>query len=97
MRDTAPQLISRARINVGWPKRFKPERVAICFIDMVESGHLNVPLEKLPDFLRAKGYPQIAWAVAEQVKARHVQRLIGVGKDDALTKRKLIKDIINGR
>ena len=96
MKATSPIAKVRAKAVVGWPKLFKAERVAVCFIDLSESGHLDVPLDKLPDFLRAKGYPQIAWAVEEQVKARHVPRLLNLDKDDSLGKRRLIKDIIKG-
>ena len=94
MKAISPRATFKARAEVGWPKLFKSQRVAVCLIDLSESGHLDVPLDKLPDFLRAKGYPQIAWAVEEQVKARHVPLLLNIEKDDSLGKRRLIKGLI---
>jgi len=97
MRKTViPTPVFRAVVSASWPRLFKAERVAICFIDLAESGHLDVPLDRLPDFLRAKGYPQIAHEVEQQVRARLVPRLLDIGKDDESAKRRFVKSIING-
>ena len=97
MRDIAPKAVIKAKGLVGWPRNFKAERVALCLLDLAESGHLDVPPPKLSDFLKAKGYPQLAWAVRTQLEANHLNRLLDLDKDDAFGKRQLVKDIVNGR
>lgn len=96
MKTLMPETVEKVKVAVEWPKLFKSERVAVCMIDLSESGHLDVPLDKLSEFLRAKGYPQIAWAVDQRINAGSVPALLNIGKDDEASKRKFVKQIIKG-
>lgn len=95
MKALSPKATVTATAEIGWPKMWKAERVSLFIIDMIESGHLDIPLESFEAFAKAKGYPQIAHGVSRQLMNR--QLFMKLDKDDSFKKRMFIKGVVNGR
>ena len=57
--------ILKLKGHVGWPMALKRDRVGLAFLALALKGHINVPVEHLPNVLTTYGFPQIAFAVRE--------------------------------
>ena len=93
-RATMPKGILKLKARVGWPKALKRERVGLAFLALAMKGHINVPVEHLSDVLIAYGFPQIAFAVREQVEMGRVCDLNTLGPDDEYAIRMFVKKAI---
>lgn len=93
-RDVIPKPVVKLKAHVGWPMALKRDRVGLAFIALAMKGHVNVPAEKLPDLLVSLGFPQIGFAVREQIDHGRVHSLGNVDLNDELAVRMFVKNVI---